>query len=282
MKRLAILSALILGLVLATAWADDEAAQPAPEAAATTETTPATTEGETTPPADPAAQAALEMMMGGNVPEVSEADISYALGFIVGNDMKGQGIKKVDTAQFAEGLNAGLGNVESRLTPMQINMAMNAFVAKIQQQAADNEKAGVEFLAENAKKEGVTTTESGLQIKTIKEGDGEQVKAGDVVTVNYEGRLIDGTVFDKSQPEQPMVWDPRRFTVIDGWVEGLPLMKKGGQYELYIPSELAYGNRPMGDIPPSSVLVFTIDVVDTQTPPAPAAGEAGVAVPPME
>ncbi len=124
-----------------------------------------------------------------------------------------------------------------------------------------NRKAGEDFLAENKEKEGVITTESGLQYKVLVEGDGEIPTEDQEVTVKYEGRLIDGTVFDSSykRPGETAKFSPKN--VIKGWTEALTMMPVGSKWELYIPQELAYGERKSGNINPYSALIFTVELV---------------------
>ena len=132
--------------------------------------------------------------------------------------------------------------------------------ARQQETAKTNQEKGQAFLTENKAKEGVKTTASGLQYTVKTEGSGARPKATDVVTVHYEGRLIDGTVFDSSIKRG----EPATFAlnqVIPGWTEGLQLMKEGGEYTFYIPSELAYGEQGNPSIPPNSVLVFDVQLI---------------------
>ena len=132
--------------------------------------------------------------------------------------------------------------------------------AELKAKYKNNLEAGQKFLAENAKKEGIITTESGLQYKILKEGTGKTPVATDKVRVNYEGTLIDGTKFDSSYDRK----EPAEFyvnRVIRGWTEALQLMKEGSKYELYIPYELAYGNRETGDIKPFSALIFKVELL---------------------
>jgi FKBP-type peptidyl-prolyl cis-trans isomerase FkpA len=139
-----------------------------------------------------------------------------------------------------------------------------------QQQAAEKERAaqseknrqeGAEFLAANMAKEGVMTTDSGLQYKVLVEGSGESPTAEDTVQVHYRGTLIDGTEFDSSYSRG----EPTEFkvgAVIAGWTEALQMMKEGDKWELYIPSDLAYGERGAGaDIGPDSVLIFEVELL---------------------
>jgi FKBP-type peptidyl-prolyl cis-trans isomerase FkpA len=128
--------------------------------------------------------------------------------------------------------------------------------------ADSNSEKGEAFLAENAKKEGVKTTASGLQYKVLKEGDGKSPQATDTVSVHYRGTLLDGTEFDSSiKRGQPAEFPLNR--VIPGWTEGVQLMKVGAKYQFTIPSKLAYGERgtPGGPIPPNSTLIFEVELL---------------------
>ncbi len=125
---------------------------------------------------------------------------------------------------------------------------------------------GKNWLAENAKKEGVVTLPSGLQYKVISTGNGEKPAATDEVEVKYEGRLIDGTVFDSSYKRTPDTSTFRADQVIAGWTEALQLMPTGSKWELYIPQDLAYGAREMGSIPAYSTLIFTVELVKVKKP----------------
>ncbi|MGN1375737.1 MAG: FKBP-type peptidyl-prolyl cis-trans isomerase [Prevotella sp.] len=126
-----------------------------------------------------------------------------------------------------------------------------------------NLKQGTDFLAANKNKEGVITTASGLQYKVLRQGNGAIASINDDVTVKYEGRLLDGTVFDSSyQRNEDATFKPTQ--VIKGWTEALTMMPEGSKWELYIPQELAYGTRQMGKIKPCSTLVFTVEVVSVK------------------
>ncbi len=133
-------------------------------------------------------------------------------------------------------------------------------------QAADNKAAGEEFLAKNADKNGVVTTDSGLQYKVVRKGNGPVPSATDTVKVNYEGRTIDGEVFDSSYKRgQPATFKVNQ--VITGWQEALQLMPVGSKYELFIPSDLAYGEAGVGgQIGPNAVLVFDVELLDIVKP----------------
>ena len=135
--------------------------------------------------------------------------------------------------------------------------------AKLVQEESSKElrAAGDDFLAKNKDKDNIKITESGLQYKVVEEGDGDEPKASDKVTVHYTGKLIDGTVFDSSISRG----EPTQFgvnQVIPGWVEGLQLMKPGAKYEFYIPQDLAYGAQgSQGTIPPYSALIFEVELI---------------------
>ena len=132
---------------------------------------------------------------------------------------------------------------------------------KMEAKYGENRRAGEEFLAANAKKDSVQTTASGLQYKILTVGTGEVPTATQKVKVNYEGRLLDGTVFDSSyKRKQPATFACNQ--VIKGWTEALTMMPVGSKWELYIPQELAYGDRESGKIPPFSMLIFTVELLE--------------------
>lgn len=136
-----------------------------------------------------------------------------------------------------------------------------AFKDAVSRRNAANRKAGEDFLAANRNKEGVITTPSGLQYKVLVKGTGSIPSKDDEVTVKYEGRLIDGTVFDSSYKRPGETAKFRPTQVIKGWTEALTMMPVGSKWELYIPQELAYGERPAGKIKPCSALIFTVEMV---------------------
>lgn len=140
--------------------------------------------------------------------------------------------------------------------------------AKEEKLYGPNRKAGEEFLAANAKKDSVVVLPSGLQYKVLVKGEGEVPKTNERVKVNYEGRLIDGKVFDASSKHGSKPATFRADQVIKGWTEALTMMPVGSKWELYIPQELAYGNRNMGEIKPFSALIFTVELVDIDKPKA--------------
>jgi FKBP-type peptidyl-prolyl cis-trans isomerase FkpA len=135
--------------------------------------------------------------------------------------------------------------------------------AQAEQAAAAAVEMGQAFLAENAQKEGITVTESGLQYEVIEAGNGASPVPSDTVTVHYRGTLIDGTEFDSSYSRgEPTSFPLNR--VITGWTEGLQLMQEGAKYRFYVPSELAYGSRGQGAITPNSTLIFDVELLDVQ------------------
>ncbi len=150
--------------------------------------------------------------------------------------------------------------------------------AKEEKLYGPNRDAGIKFLKENAQKEGVITTPSGLQYKVLVKGEGQVPQLTDKVQVNYEGRLVDGTVFDASKKHGDKPAEFRADQVIKGWTEALTMMPVGSKWQLYIPQELAYGERNMGNIKPYSALVFDVELVgivgDKTAEPAPAAKTA--------
>jgi FKBP-type peptidyl-prolyl cis-trans isomerase len=198
-------------------------------------------------------------------PELKEVrqKASYGLGLSVGRSLMTQAAD-IDTELFGQGLKDAFGGKTPRLTDQQIQEAL---VAYQQENVAKKAKEGEAFLAENKKKEGVIALPSGLQYKVLKGGTGKQPKATDTVTVNYEGRLIDKTVFDSSAKQgQPVSFQVGG--VIKGFSEALQLMRVGSKWQLYIPSSLAYGATPPpgSRIPPNSPLIFDLELVDVKEP----------------
>ncbi|MEC9009935.1 MAG: FKBP-type peptidyl-prolyl cis-trans isomerase [Planctomycetota bacterium] len=199
---------------------------------------------------------------------------SYAIGLQIGQALKRQGLE-IDPKLLAAGISDTLSGKKPALTDQQLQAALAEFQKEMQAQAAakskaaaeKNKKAGVAFLAANAKKTGVKTTKSGLQYSVLRAGKGVRPKATDTVEVHYRGKLIDGSVFDESfkgkvpaKADQTVKFAANR--VIKGWTEALQLMNVGSVYRLVIPSELGYGTRGAGqDIGPNSVLVFEVHLL---------------------
>lgn len=205
--------------------------------------------------------------------EVPESDLqkrSYALGQNVSNGLKAANIE-FDSAYFNAGFYDAIDD-EKRMTDEEMQAALTELQAETQQkqvlkqeeERARNLDEGNTYLAKNAEQEGIVVTDSGLQYKITTEGDGKSPTASDTVTVHYEGRLTDGTVFDSSLERG----EPATFPVngvIPGWTEALQLMSVGSKWELTIPSELAYGERGAGGkISPNAVLVFDVELLGIQ------------------
>ena len=199
---------------------------------------------------------------------------SYGIGLNMGKSLAQEGMDDLDSKAVALGIEDAVGKKEQKLKDEELIEAFAALQKRseerLTQMSEEASTAGKKFLEENAKKEGVVTTASGLQYEVIKKADGPQPKATDVVTVHYEGKLIDGKVFDSSV-ERGSPIDLPVSGVIPGWVEGLQLMHVGEKYKLYIPSELAYGAQsPSPSIPANSVLVFDLELLGIKDPAAPA------------
>ncbi|MGL5020004.1 MAG: FKBP-type peptidyl-prolyl cis-trans isomerase N-terminal domain-containing protein [Luteolibacter sp.] len=271
MTRKFIPGALVLGL-FATASAQTPPAEPAKAEA-------------TTPAIEVPAKPKLD-------PAVVKADSSYALGFRTGGGFAqqfgkfGVGAADLDPETFLKGFMAAIKGGKPELEEAKLQAAMEALGEMLQgrekETAAANLEAGKKFLAENAKKEGVTTTKSGLQYEVInKGGDKKYVapKEGEEdnkqFMVNYKGTLIDGKEFDASPAGEPV---PMTLQVVPGFKEALTTMPVGAKWKVYLPSELAYGEeRRSAEIAPNSALIFELELVDIKD--APAAPEGGMPFP---
>ncbi len=208
---------------------------------------------------------------------------SYGIGLSMGKNLSQEGMDDLDSQAVALGIEDALTKKEQRLGDEELMEAFSFLQARAQERmsALNDEaaKAGVKFLAENAQRDGVVTTESGLQYEIVKNAKGAQPKASDVVSVHYEGTLIDGSVFDSSIERGEPVEFPVG-GVIPGWVEGLQLMNVGSKYKFYIPSELAYGAQsPTPAIPANSTLVFEVELLDVVGQPAVDAADSAVSEP---
>ncbi len=194
--------------------------------------------------------------------------LSYSIGVDIGNSMKRQSLD-IDPDLLAKGIKDAFSGSKPLLTEEEVRETLMALqkemMAKQNEQAKilaeKNKKQGEAFLAENKKKKGVKTLSSGLQYKIITEGTGKTPKATDTVTVNYRGTLMDGTEFDSSYKRgQPATFPVSG--VIKGWTEALQLMKEGAKWQLFIPSNLAYGERSAGSIiGPNAVLIFEVELI---------------------
>ncbi len=188
--------------------------------------------------------------------------ISYALGLGIGHQLKSMGIEDFSIEDFCKSITDVMEGKETALTSQEAQMLLNTYFQE--KQKAESAKAiseGKAFLEENAKKEGVITTKSGLQYEVLTEGTGNQPKATDTVRCHYEGSLIDGSIFDSSYKRG----EPAEFglnQVIPGWTEGVQLMKEGAKYRFYIPYVLGYGENGAGSsIPPYSTLIFDVELI---------------------
>ena len=190
-------------------------------------------------------------------------DFSYALGLVIGHNLKGSGISAIDASEFAEAVKAVLENAQTRIDSRKAQQIVNERLTAMQEEAGRAAReTGEAFLADNAKKEGVVTTESGLQYMVLTEGSGKHPVATDRVKCHYEGRLIDGTVFDSSYRRgEPAVFPLNG--VIAGWTEGVQLMGEGAKFRFFIPYQLAYGTRGAGQsIPPYAALIFDVELIE--------------------
>jgi len=188
--------------------------------------------------------------------------LSYGLGVLLGQNIKQLDIENIDAKVIAQAIQDVLDNNQLKVTPEQANMLVsNEMAAAAERKAGPAIEEGRKFLAENAKKPGIKTTASGLQYEVIQSGKGATPKLTDKVTTHYRGTLINGNQFDSSYDRG----EPATFPVngvIKGWTEALQLMKEGDKWRLYIPYNLAYGERGAGhDIPPYATLIFDIELI---------------------
>ena len=196
---------------------------------------------------------------------------SYSVGADIGGKLKAQSID-IDADVLAQGLKDAFSGGKLLLTEQEMKETLTGLQKELMEKQAErtkqmtekNKKEGEAFLAANKTKEGVKTLPSGLQYKVIKEGTGKTPKAEDTVVTNYRGTLIDGTEFDSSYKRgQPATFPVKG--VIPGWTEALQLMKEGSKWELFIPSNLAYGERGAGNvIGPNATLIFEIELISVK------------------
>ncbi len=196
---------------------------------------------------------------------------SYSIGMSIGKTLKNQSVD-VNPDALTQGIKDAISGRETLMTDKEMNEILMSLQKEMAAKQAErlkevgekNKKEGETFLAENKKKDGVVTLPSGLQYKVIKKGTGDTPKETDTVTVNYRGTLIDGTEFDSSYRRG----QPSTFTlkgIIPGWIEALQLMKVGSKWQLFIPSDLAYGERGAGnDIGPNATLIFEVELISVK------------------
>lgn len=189
--------------------------------------------------------------------ETNKQKVSYAVGRSIGQNLSQRGADFDHKALF-KGIQEALAGKDSALTDEEVEVAFQAFQDEIAKAALTKSEA---FLAENAKKEGVKVTESGLQYKVLKPGNGPKPEATSVVEVHYHGTLPDGTVFDSSVNRQQTAKFPVN-RVIKGWTEALQMMGTGAKWQLVIPPDLAYGKAgSQGAIGPNQVLIFDVELL---------------------
>jgi len=196
---------------------------------------------------------------------------SYSLGYQFGQNLKAQDVE-INLDVYISGIRDSLGGKDSLMSQEETRTTLSDLQKRIaavrqkelKEKAEKNLSESKAFLAENGKKEGIKTLLSGLQYKVLAEGSGKMPKAEDTVTVHYKGTLIDGKEFDASYKRgQPATFKVNG--VIKGWSEALQLMKEGSKWQLYIPPDLAYGERAMGpQIPPNSALIFEVELISVK------------------
>jgi FKBP-type peptidyl-prolyl cis-trans isomerase len=207
-----------------------------------------------------------------NVLSDEKARVSYAIGMTIGHNFQAQGVE-VDTDILIRGLKDIQSGGTTLLTPQEMHDTLAEFQKSITakqrkmhaEAAAKNKADGEAFLAKNKNQPGVVTLPDGLQYKIITNGSGTIPTLSDAVKVNYRGTLIDGTVFDSSAK----AGHPAQFgvnSVVPGWIEALTQMKVGSKWQIFIPSELAYGERGRPGIPPNAVLIFEVELLSVEHP----------------
>ena len=189
--------------------------------------------------------------------------LSYALGMVIGHNLKGMNVTNLNSADFAQAVADVLAGEKTALTDDEAQTTVSTFLQQQQEEQSKAARAeGEAFLAENAKKEGVTVLPSGLQYTVLREGEGRKPAATDSVKCHYEGTLTNGTVFDSSYRRGGPATFPLN-GVIAGWTEGVQLMAEGAKYRFFIPYNLAYGERGAGQsIPPYAALIFDVELIE--------------------
>jgi FKBP-type peptidyl-prolyl cis-trans isomerase FklB len=203
---------------------------------------------------------------GKDVKLANEIDsVSYSLGLNVAKNVKAQGLEEINLDAVMKAFDDVYSDKEPMLSDMDAGQCLNSYMQKAQLDKSNaTREAGEAFLAQNKSREDIITTESGLQYEIITEGSGEKPGLQDKVTTHYHGTLIDGTVFDSSVDRGEPVSFPVN-GVIPGWTEALQLMSVGSKWRLYVPSELAYGQRGAGGaIGPNETLIFEVELISIE------------------
>ncbi|MDE5611550.1 MAG: FKBP-type peptidyl-prolyl cis-trans isomerase [Odoribacter sp.] len=193
---------------------------------------------------------------------------SFYLGYLNGNGMAQMGMTDLNMSALVAGMNSALQKKEMKTDQREMEMYLNSYFQKLSiMRAAANLEKGKKFLEENAKKAGVDTLSDGIQYKVIKAGNGPKPQETDIVKVNYKGTLLDGTEFDSSYKRgEPAEFPLNR--VIPGWTKSLKEMPVGSTWEIYIPSDQAYGQRGGGPIGPNETLIFEVELLEIVSPEA--------------
>lgn len=200
--------------------------------------------------------------------DTEDAKAAYSIGYMTGKSMS-TAVPTLGVDNYEAGFRDAYAKKDGALKEDEMKTVLMAFQERMKKEAEEKQKKaltenvtkGAAYLAENAKKTGVKVTASGLQYEVITEGKGAKPKATDTVKVHYEGKLLDGTVFDSSIKRGEPVSFPLN-QVIPGWTEGVQLMSVGSKYKFTIPSNLAYGEQGSGPITPNSVLVFEVELLE--------------------
>lgn len=198
-----------------------------------------------------------------NKQEINMDKFSYAIGLGIGQNLMSMGARDINVDDFSQAIKDVLSQSPTAITHTEARDIVNKYFEELETKInASNIEQGKVFLTENAKKENIHTTPSGLQYEILKEGSGKKPSATDRVRCHYEGTLLDGTLFDSSYKRgEPAVFGLNQ--VIPGWTEALQLMAEGAKYRIFLPHELAYGAQGAGEmIPPYSSLIFTVELLE--------------------
>lgn len=204
-----------------------------------------------------------------NAQSTTDQKVGYSFGYIMGKNSL-ESLDNIDLKSFIHGFTAAANGQVSVFSDVEMANFLTQYkqehdarvLIELKEIASKNLQLGEKFLAENANKSGISKTKSGLQYEVFQQGKGKQPKQNSTVKVHYEGRLLDGTVFDSSiARDQPAMIDLNH--TISGWTEALQLMKLGAKYRFYMPADLSYGAIGSGDsVPPNSMLIFDIELLE--------------------